>query len=254
MEPLRYEFGVEPLDLILPQGILKCSLIGVFGETGTGKSVLLNEIAYRALNRGERVLMILFEETPASKLMHFSSLGFDVTEYVRKGDLEFMDCFTYRLRERDIELSGDLGPLDGARGIVDVEDPRNLDAFWDQVERSAREMAGRGIILMDSLTEFLTIAPDPSSLLELMKVMKAVVSKHYRIPVVYTFHFGMFDDFRYVLEIASDGVIDLRFNPEVIKELLIKQMRVRRMSGSKHRPDWITFDVVPGKGLAVVRK
>ncbi len=255
MKPERFKFGVEPLDLLLPNGVLRSSLIGVFGETGTGKSVLLNEIAYRALKRGDRVLMVLLEDTPASRLMNFSALGFDVMDYVRRGDLEFLDCFSYRLRERGIELPEDLARvLDGAKGIVSVEDPRNLDTFWDQIERDAKGMRGRGMVLIDSLTEFLTITPDPSSLLDLMKVMKAVVSKHYMVPVIYTFHFGFFDDFRYVLEVASDGVLDLRFNPEMIKELLIKQMRVRRMSGSRHRPDWVTFDVEPGKGLIVLRK
>ncbi len=251
----RFKFDVEPLDYLLPEGVLRSSLIGIFGETGTGKSILLNEIAYRALKRGEKVLFILLEDTPASRLINFFSLGFDVTEYVKRGDLKFLDCFSYRLRERAIEVPEEvLRIIDGASGIVDVEDPRNLDVIWDQVERDAKAIKGRGLILIDSLTEFLTITPDPSSLLDMLKAMKAVVSKYYLVPIAYTFHFGFFDDFRYVLEVASDGVIDLRFNPELIKEMLVKQMRIRRMSGARHRPDWATFDVEPGKGLILLKK
>ena len=253
MEVGRFKFGVEPLDHLLPEGALRSSLIGIFGETGTGKSVLLNEIAYRALKRGEKVLFILLEDTPASRSINFASLGFDIAGYVREGNLKFLDCFSYRLRERGIEIPRDASTWEDAKGIVDVEDPRNLEAFWDQVEREAKGMRGQGTVLIDSLTEFLTMTPDPSSLLELVKAMKAVISKYYHVPIMYTFHFGFFDDFRYVLEVASDGVFDLRFDPELIKERLVKQIRIRRMSGSRHRPDWATFDVKPGRGLVLVR-
>lgn len=253
MESRMFKFGVEPLDLLLPDGVMRSSMIGIFGETGTGKSVLLNDIAYKALKRGEKVLMILLEDTPTSKLMQFSSLGFNVAEYVRRGDLEFLDCFSFRLRERGIELREVMEGLDGARGIISIEDPRNLDTTWDQIERDAGDMREEGMILIDSLTELLTILPDPTQLLDLMKVMKAVISKYYMVTVVYTFHLGLFDDFRYVLEVTSDGVIDLRFDPDLVKEMLIKQMRVRRMSGARHRKDWVTFDVEPGKGLVVLR-
>lgn len=250
-----FKFGVEPLDFLLPYGVMRSSMIGIFGETGTGKSALMNEIAYRALKRGEKVLMILLEDTPVSRLAQFSFLGLEVTDYAKRGDLEFLDCFSFRLRERGIELKGPFeDELSGAKGIISIEDPKDLDALWAHVERDSKSMSERGMILIDSLTELLTILPDPSKLLDIMKVMKALISKYYMVTVVYTFHFGFFDDFRYALEVTSDGVIDLRFNPDLIKEMLIKQMRVRRMSGVRHRSDWVTFDIEPARGLVVLRE
>ncbi len=250
----RFRFQVDPLDRLLPEGIPRNSMIGIFGETGTGKSVLLNEIAYRALQRGDTVSFILLEDTPLSRIINMEHLGFDVVPYLERGRLRFLDCFSYRLTERGFEFPERFLDLrERIKGsVVEAEDPRNVDEIWSHLEREARMMRGKGMILMDSLTECLTISTDPGSLLDLIKASKAVVSKYYFIPFIYTFHFGFFDEFRYALEVASDGVIDLRFDPDLIKMYLVKQMRIRRMSGSYHYPGWITFEVERGKGLITV--
>ncbi len=250
----RFSFHVNPLDKLLPEGVPRNSMIGIFGETGTGKSVLLNEIAYRALQRGETVSFILLEDTPLSRISNMEHLGFDVIPYLERGKLRFLDCFSFRLAERGFEFPEQILKLkERIKGsVVEANDPRNIDEVWSHLEREARMMKGRGLILMDSLTECLTISADPNSLLDLLKASKAVICKYYSVPFIYTFHFGFFDEFRYALEVASDGVIDLRFDPEIIKMYLIKQMRVRRMSGSYHYPGWITFDVERGKGLVTL--
>lgn len=242
--------GVEPLDFLLPDGTLRSSLIGVFGETGTGKSVLMNELAFRFLERGEKVLFVLLEDTSFSRVLSLSSLGFDVTEHLEGGSLEFLDCFSYRLRGLRLPVRDYPRP----KGTVEVEDPRDPESVWETVFERAAQMEGRGIVLMDSLTEFLTISPDASVLLDMMKTAKALLCRYYNIPLIYSFHFGFYDDFRFQMEVVSDGVIDLRFNTEVVSNALVKQVRVRRMSGSKHRTEWVTFDVERGKGMVLVRR
>ncbi|MEM3929836.1 MAG: RAD55 family ATPase [Candidatus Korarchaeum sp.] len=249
MELARVMFGVEPLDFLIPEGILRGSLIGIFGETGTGKSALLNELAFRFLERGERVIFVLLEDAPFSRVLSMSSLGFDVTEYLERGSLEFLDCFSYRLRDLHIPVP-DYPRL---RGATELEDPRDSESVWLTLFEKASQMRGKGIVLMDSLTEFLTIAPDASVLLNMMKTAKALLCRYYGVPLIYSFHFGFYDDFRFQMEVVSDGVIDLRFNPEVVGSALVKQARVRRMSGSRHRTEWVTFDVERGKGIVLVR-
>lgn len=249
MELDRLRLGVEPLDYLIPEGIVRNSLIGIMGETGTGKSALLNEIAFRALERGEKVLFILLEDVPLFRVLSLKAMGFDVEKQLEKGNLTFLDCFSYRLRGLDVEAPTEV-PI--ARFSFEAEDPRNPESVWETVFDKAREMK-RGIILLDSLTEFLTIVPDASVLLDMMKVAKAILCRYYSIPLFYSFHFGLFDDFRFQLEIFTDGVIDLRFNPEVVNQALVKQMRIRRMSGCSHRSEWITFDVEKGKGIVMVR-
>ncbi len=250
----RFKFQVKPLDLLIPEGVPRSSLIGIMGETGTGKSVLINEIAYRALKRGEHVVLILLEDTPLSRFMNMASLGFDVLDSIIEGKLRFVDCFSYRLKDRAFEKPPQIRELENEifKGVVEVEDPRNPDAVWDNLEREGKRIMGRGVMLMDSLTECLTISTNPSSLLELMKMLKAVITRYYMIPFIYTFHLGFFDEFRYAMELFSDGVIDLRFDPSVLNVKLVKQIRVRRLSGAPHMTTWLTFQVGRG-GLKPVR-
>ncbi|RDD53219.1 MAG: hypothetical protein BA066_05550 [Candidatus Korarchaeota archaeon NZ13-K] len=245
----RMMLGAEPLDFLIPEGVLRGSLIGIFGETGTGKSVILNELAFRFLERGERVLFVLLEDTPHSRMLSMSSLGLEVARHLESGSLEFLDCFSYRLRNLNIPIP-DYPRL---RGAIEVEDPRNPESVWEVIFEKTERLKGKGIVLMDSLTEFLTIAPDASVLLDMMKTAKALLCRYYGIPIIYSFHFGFYDDFRFQVEVISDGVIDLRFNPEVVDRALTKQIRVRRMSGSKHRTEWVTFDIERGKGSVLVR-
>ncbi len=244
----RFKFDVKPLDILIPEGVPRTSMIGIMGETGTGKSVLLNEIAYRALKRGESVVFILLEDMPLSRLMNMRSLGFDVLDDIRAGRLRFIDCFSYRLRDKQFEKPPQLMEIEDEllEGVVEVEDPRNPDVVWDHLEKEGRRMIGKGIMLMDSLTECLTISAGPADLLELMKMLKVVITKYYMIPFIYTYHLGFSDEFRYAMELFSDGVIDLRFDPSVIGEMLVKQIRVRRMSGAPHSTRWITIKVDRG--------
>jgi len=244
----RIKLGLEPLDALIPDGMIRGSLIGIFGETGTGKSVILNELAYRFLQRGEDVLFVLLEDLPFSRILSFDALGFDIRRYLEEGKLNFLDCFSYRLRGFDIEIEPYL-----EEGVIEAEDPRNPESVWEEIFSRAKEIKGRGVVLIDSMTEFLTIAPDASILLDLMKTAKALLCRYYGIPIIYSFHFGFYDDFRFQIEVFSDGVIDLRFNPEVVNNALVKQIRVRRMSGSKHRTEWLTFEVESGKGIVLVK-
>ncbi len=241
----RFKFQVKPLDFLIPKGVPRSSLIGIMGETGTGKSVLLNEIAFRSLERGEQVVFILLEDTPLSRFMNMASLGFNVLDSIVSGRLRFIDCFSYRLRDKPFEKPPQIMELEEEifKGVVEVEDPRNPDAVWDVLEREGKRVMGRGIMLMDSLTECLTISTNPSSLLELMKMLKAVITRYYMVPFIYTFHLGFFDEFRYAMELFSDGVIDLRFDPSVLNQKLVKQIRVRRLSGAPHKTEWLTFQV-----------
>lgn len=250
MELDRLSLGVEPLDYLIPGGITRRSMVGVMGETGTGKSVILNEIAFRALQRGEKVLFILLEDVPIFRVLSLRAMGFDVEGHLDKGDLTFIDCFSFRLRVLDTEITREVSTN---KGFFEVEDPRNPESVWEVIFERAKGMRGRGVVLMDSLTEFLTIAPDASVLLDMMKTAKALICRYYSIPFFYSFHFGLYDEFRFQIEIFSDGVIDLRFNPEVVNRELVKQIRVRRMSGCSHRTEWVTFNVERGKGLVMVR-
>lgn len=86
----RIKLGVSRIDELLDGGILRGSSVLVSGVSGTGKTVLLLEILYRGALKGERGLMISFEETPERLRETAQGLGWDFDAQVSAGMLELV--------------------------------------------------------------------------------------------------------------------------------------------------------------------
>ncbi len=247
------KLGVSVLDELLPEGVLRSSLISVEGEPGTGKSAIVTEIAYRFTQRGEPAIMVCMEDTALSAAQRILALGFDLARSL-EGGLVLLDCFSYRIEERlrEVKLSPSVSRLREAisGNTVYLSKPGRPEDVWRAViaEAESRGMAERGAVVLDSITEFLTRV-DPAVLLESMKELRADLCKGLIVPVFYTMHFGVFDNYRSIMECFTDGIIDLRFDPNAMKMgILSKQVRVRRMSGVRHLTKWVSFSIAKGEG------
>ncbi len=90
-EPLAS--GVPALDSLLGGGIERGGTTVLLGPSGTGKSTLATVFVERALARGERALVFLFDETPQNWHRRNRGLGLDVRAHLESGrlDLHQMD-------------------------------------------------------------------------------------------------------------------------------------------------------------------
>ncbi len=246
---------VKILKYLLPEGFPRSTLMAVQGEPGTGKSMLLIEMAYKTLKMGEPVVFLTMEDTALTTVQKFLTMDWNVLPFLKNRSFKILDCFSYRLEkykprkipERIKKLSDEI-----SLGVDLVSEPDNYDLLWSSLERDLEElgMVERGMVLVDSMTELLTVVSDQADFLESLKNLKAKVCKTLFVPFVYSLHFGVFDQFRTILECFDDGIVDLRFSPTGLqKGLLIKQIRVRRMSGVHHRGEWMTFDIKRGEGV-----
>ena len=81
----RLASGVPRLDAMLGgKGYYRGSSILVSGTAGTGKTSLASHFAYENAKRGERVLYLAFEESPAQLLRNMRTIGIDLEPYVKK--------------------------------------------------------------------------------------------------------------------------------------------------------------------------
>jgi circadian clock protein KaiC len=71
------------------KGFYRGSTILVSGTAGTGKTSLAATFAEAACRRGERCLYFAFEESPSQIIRNMSSIGMDLTRWVKKGLLKF---------------------------------------------------------------------------------------------------------------------------------------------------------------------
>jgi len=81
----RISTGIARLDHMLGGGIFRGSTILVSGTAGTGKTSLGAHMANAACERGERVLWVLFEESPAQVLRNMRSIGLDLRPWIDAG-------------------------------------------------------------------------------------------------------------------------------------------------------------------------
>ncbi|MGB5217693.1 MAG: circadian clock protein KaiC [Smithella sp.] len=86
----RISTGIPKLDTMLGEkGFYRGSTILVSGTAGTGKTSLAATFAEAACRRGERCLYFAFEESPSQIIRNMSSIGMDLTRWVKKGLLRF---------------------------------------------------------------------------------------------------------------------------------------------------------------------
>ena len=81
----RISTGIARLDHMLGGGIFRGSTVLVSGTPGTGKSSIGAHLVNAACGRGERVLWVLFEESPAQILRNMRSIGLDLQPWTDAG-------------------------------------------------------------------------------------------------------------------------------------------------------------------------
>ena len=81
----RVSTGVPRLDRMLSGGLYRGSTALVSGAPGTGKSTVGAHLIDAACARGERALLVLFEESPDEVIRNMGSVGLDLGRWVEAG-------------------------------------------------------------------------------------------------------------------------------------------------------------------------
>lgn len=250
--------GVDALDESLPQGIPRNSFVLMSSQSGTRDEAVLAEIAWRALERGEPVVVVSFLDTPTSVAQAFVDLDWNVLPYLESGQLHILDCFTYRLEDPDrveqrmSDWNTHLYSVT-EQSTTRVEDPSNLTSVLNRLDRclGARDMADTGVVFIDSLTELGSLV-QPVKAYDFVKNVRAEVCKGRFVPVFASAALVTEEaEFPHDLGYMSDGVVDMRFDGETVPGTLLKQLRVRKMSGVLNIPEWHTYEYTAGQGMVV---
>lgn len=81
----RLSSGLAPLDALLGGGIECGSSTMVVGPPGTGKSTIAVQFAVAAAQRGERSLMLIFDESRSTLINRAHGLGIKLAEHIESG-------------------------------------------------------------------------------------------------------------------------------------------------------------------------
>ena len=148
--------GIEGLDKVLPKGFPRNAMTILAGELGTGKSVLLEQLLFNALEGREPCIFVNFEGPPIALEQDMESFGWDITPKLKSGQLRFLDCFSFRME-----------PTETPHYAHYVKDPKDLRSVTAALFTMMEEMRmlGTGAVFVDSLTEMFTLVQEERPLL-----------------------------------------------------------------------------------------
>ena len=86
----RVSTGIPKLDAMVGgRGFYRGTTVLITGTAGTGKTSLNASFADAACKRGERILYFTFEESPNQIIRNMSSIGINLGQWVKNGNLKF---------------------------------------------------------------------------------------------------------------------------------------------------------------------
>lgn len=86
----RLPTGIPGLDKLIEGGFVRGSTTLLAGGTGTGKTLFCVQFIMEGLKRGEKCMFITLEETTEDIIGDCASLGWDLSKYIEKGQLELV--------------------------------------------------------------------------------------------------------------------------------------------------------------------
>ena len=252
----RFRTGVSGLDQGLPQGVPRNSFVLLSGDEGSREMAVLAELVWRTLRRDEPAAIVTFTEPPTSVVEQFLSLDWNVLPYLESGQFHVLDCFTYRVSNREMmfdrmnEWNRHLHRVtaDATQTVRDPSDASEIQNKLDNCLETLR-MSDRGIVAIDSLTEFGALV-QPVQAYDFVKDIRADVCKGRFVPVFAGANVtGDEVAFPHDLGYAVDGIVDLRLDGSIVKDTLIKRVRIRKMRGVLAIPEWTAYEFTAGTGM-----
>jgi len=239
-----FRSGIPPLDYALPEGLPKGATIVITGEPGSGKTVLVSNLAWNILRNDGSVIYVNFDDSPDAIIELFESFKWNIKKYVSKKRFGIIDCFTFRL-----------GALKGEyEGVIEYEDLSNMDALIHDIHSSVSQAPEDvKLVIIDSLNE-LMFRLEITQVLEVVKKIRALISKGLGATVVITLHISTesLQELAAHLEYLVDGFIVTRFEPNMREiGIPLKQLMVRKMRGLPTNSFWIPY-VITEQGITSV--
>ena len=178
------ESGLPELDALLGGGLDWGTSTLVMGPAGSGKSSISLQYACAALGRGEKVLIVAFDETRRVLLKRAAGLGFQLAEALEAGQLQLEHVDPAELSPGELT------------GMV----------------RAAVE-AGAQMVILDSLTGYQNAMPDEAHLTLQMHELLTYLGQQGVVSILVLAQHGLVGPMQTTVDLTyiSDTVLLLRF-------------------------------------------
>lgn len=217
--------GNVEFDKKMGGGIPLGSLTLVEGQSGGGKSVLVQQLTWGGLKDGLRVLFYTTENTTRSLLKQMDDLGLNIEDYFLLGRLNI-----FAVPQAFSE--------DQSRQVFQVL-RRHIAQQADDFD----------VVIVDSLTTFVSNVPDKETL-TFFTLCKEFCDQEKTL--IFTMHSYAFNETMFI-RLRSICDAHLRLKVEEVGDRLIKTLEVAKIRGAeKSTGNVISFDVEPNLGMRIV--
>ncbi|MEE9490201.1 MAG: ATPase domain-containing protein [Thermoplasmata archaeon] len=205
------------------------------GPPGVGKLEWSLELIKHSLKEGKKVVMVCVDYPPEA--IKERALRFDIDLGGHEGeDLVFIDCVTLSL--------SNVREGTPSRGTLYVTSLSNVEGIGMSISKAANQLGGSPDLFVYSLSPLFL----HNSTSVLMKFFQIVTSKlrSWRGFGVFALHDDAQEGAEDTLAMLADGVVEMRFKPNLQRE-----MRIHHIKGVTTSPKWVQFDI-GGEFLEVV--
>ena len=217
--------GNAEFDKKMGGGIPLGSLTLVEGQSGGGKSVLVQQLTWGGLKTGLRILYYTTENTTRSLLKQMDDLGLSVEDYFLLGRLNI-----YAVPQA-------------------FSEDQSLQVFQLLRQHIAQQSENFDVVMIDSLTTFVSNVPAKETL-TFFTLCKQFCDEQKTI--IFTMHSYAFNETMFI-RLRSICDAHLRLKVEEVGDRLIKTLEVAKIRGAeKTTGNVISFDVEPNLGLRIV--
>jgi KaiC/GvpD/RAD55 family RecA-like ATPase len=207
----------------------------IIGDPGAGSSTLGLQLLYRDLVAGKYCGLLSYDGFPAEVKRKMRDMGWDVAQYVEKGQLTILDCYS--------ALAG----VEGAQ----IRDPTDFTEVSIQVTGMIEKAKGPVTILLDSATPIFNSA-SAKDCINFLQVIGAKVKNSGGMFLVTATRGSIPDEAKSKIESLTDGVIELTLTKRA--RSLSRFLLVKKLSGRATSSTETQFEIVAGKGIMLDKR
>ncbi|MBS7655538.1 hypothetical protein KEJ50_03450 [Candidatus Bathyarchaeota archaeon] len=223
--PMPFSF----INKIVEGGFPEQATVMILGVPGSGKTVLMENLAYESLKKNKNCIYILNNEFPSRIRENMRSLSLNVEEFEDKGKFIFIDCY-----------SGLAGKSSEEEHFI--SSPIDLTSLGTEISIILNKLNGNADVYMDSPASILA-SVKPEAIISFIHATGAKV-KGEGGKFCFTMTPAISKEALTKMDEASDCIIELQLSEREQK----RKLRIRKVKGRKHSFKWFNFSIEPGKG------
>jgi KaiC/GvpD/RAD55 family RecA-like ATPase len=232
-----YESPFDYMDVLTNGGLPDSCTSAIVGNSGSGKTVLMESLAYRSLKEGRGCVLVTNVELPSDTRNTMKTLGMDVSDFESQGKLVFIDGYSALSGSQSTEK----------RSLASLTD---LTGLGIHITASIEQIGGVTDVYFDSLTP-LFAALKPDYVVSFLQSIGAKV-KSYNGRLYSTIGASLEKEAYTKVEEISDCVIETQLIESRSGQK--RRLRIKKLRGHPYVDTWTKFQITGEKGITFLTR